>query len=473
VESLVRFTDVLFGAAAHPDRPDSRWLVRYLALAGVLALVVFARRPDSILRPQFWAEDCRIFFYEQLTLGFWSASWKLYLGFPFLVQRIVAALADMVPTITVPLFYNASAIAITALTMASFSLPGFRHLVQSDGVRVAVCIATVCVPAGQELLATPTTLGYFLAIWLVFLSVMAVPRTLAGTAAWCMGGVLAVLSTPAAPVAAPLWMLRALRGVRRHDRPDLSFGLTQFAALLVTVGLVALRGSPGFGFRLHPGALRPALSALSWTMVACIDTAFLPMTVFEWLEAQGTLQVVVPAMIVAVCAALACRDLSQRGRVTLCLALYLFVSSLYLVLAGRPDTALLVRGVPLREIFKNEMWPDLHLRTFTILSPRYRVLPNAALVLVAASIIDGANRMRTRVAAGVACAGLLFAWTPEFRVPPFPDRNWPLVAARLDKKLASGSHEPLVIPSHPSFWDTTLDPAPQTQPPRAEQHSQH
>src|SRR4029077_7934477 len=127
VESLVRFTDVLFGAAAHPDRPDSRWLVRYLALAGVLALVVFARRPDSILRPQFWAEDCRIFFYEQLTLGFWSASWKLYLGFPFLVQRIVAALADMVPTVTVPLFYNASAIAITALTMASFSLPHSPH----------------------------------------------------------------------------------------------------------------------------------------------------------------------------------------------------------------------------------------------------------------------------------------------------------------------------------------------------------
>ena len=426
-----------------------------MALAGVLALIVFVRRPDSILRPQFWAEDGTIFFYEQVTLGFWSALCKLYGGFPFLAHRLVAALAGVVPTVAVPLAYNASALAITALTVATFSLPAFRHLVRSDVLRVAVCIATVCIPAGQELLATPTTLGnYSLAIWLVLLSVMRVPRTSAGVCAWCAGGALAVLSAPAAPLVTPLWLLRAVRGVSRGQRSDLAFGATQMAALLVVVSAVVMFGgstrlSGGLpAFALQPRQLRLALGALAWTMAACVDAALLPMTVFKQVEMRGTLPVVAPAAIVAVCMALAFRDLSARGRATLCLALYLFASSLFLVLAGRYFIVLLIQGAV----------PNVKVGILQALAVRHRALPNFALLLAAAAIIDGAEQVRIRVAATVvACAGLLFAWTSEFRVPPFPDRHWPLWAARLDQKLASGSREPLVIPSHPVFFDIAFD----------------
>jgi hypothetical protein len=224
---MMRVVDHLFGAEEPATGQAGRWLARYLAVAAVLALVLFCRRPDSILNPQFWAEDGSVLFYEQLTLGFWSALHKLWFGFPYLAQRLIAALGGAVPLVAVPLVYNASAIAITALTMATFSLAGFRHLVRSDGLRVAVCVAAVCVPAGQELVATPTNLGWFMAPWLVFLSVMRAPRSTALVVAWCLGGVLAMFSTPLAPVAAPLWVLRGVYGGYRRRGRDIAFASSQ------------------------------------------------------------------------------------------------------------------------------------------------------------------------------------------------------------------------------------------------------
>src|SRR5262245_982489 len=458
--ALIRVADLLFGTGQNPDRHGLRSAVRYVALAGVLAAIVFARRPDAILRPQFWAEDGSIFFLEQLELGFWSALANLYAGFPFLAQRLVAALGSLAPTAFVPLVYNVSAITITALTMATFSLPGFRHLVRSDVVRIAVCVASVCIPAGQELLSTPTTVGYFLIIWLVFLSVMRTPRTCAGTAAWCLGGAVSVLSGPLAPVATPLWLLRAVRGVARRHRRDVAFAVIQLVALLVVVGTTQLLGrdttgpsAPAFQWRFEN--LWSALRALGWAMASCLDSFVLPMWVFGPLEVRGSLAVVAPALLMTSALALALRDLSARGRTTVGLAAYLFVSSIWLIMAGRPTIVLLLE----------EAVPNLHLRTFQALGTRHRALPNVPMGLAAAGVIDGARRLRFRaVAIAVTCTGLLFAWTPEFRVPPFPDLQWPVWAARLDRKLAAGSREPLVIPSHPLFFEIAIDRAPSPPP---------
>jgi len=430
--------------------------VRYVGLVLLLALVVFARRPDAILRPEFWAEDGSIFFVQQLRLGFWAALANLYAGFPFLAQRLIAALGSLAPTARIPLVYSASAIAITAFAMATFALPAFRHLVRSDGVRAALCVATVCIPAGEELLSTPTTLGYFLVIWLVFLSVMRTPRTGAGTVGWCAGGAVSVLSGPLAAVAAPLWLLRGVRGTLRREGRDLTFASVQAAALLVVIATTQLLGAatvqssaPAFAWRA--GDLWPALGALGWTMASCIDSLFVPLPVFERLEALGTLPVVAPAVLVAGGVAWAFRDLSARGRTTVSLGIYLFVSALWLILTGRHIIVLLL----------HDAVPNLHVRTFQALGTRHRALPNVALLLVAAGIIDGARLLRVRAsAAAVTCAGLVLAWAPEFRVPPFPDLQWPVWAARLDRKLASASREALVIPSHPPFFEIVIDVPP-------------
>jgi hypothetical protein len=155
--------------------------------------------------------------------------------------------------------------------------------------------------------------------------------------------------------------------------------------------------------------------------------------------------------LVAGVVAWAFRDLSARGRTTVSLGVYLFVSALWLILTGRHIIVLLL----------HDAVPNLHVRTFQALGTRHRALPNVALLLVAAGIIDGARLLRVRAsAAAVTCAGLVLAWAPEFRVPPFPDLQWPVWAARLDRKLASASREPLVIPSHPPFFEIVIDVPP-------------
>jgi hypothetical protein len=197
-------------------------------------------------------------------------------------------------------------------------------------------------------------------------------------------------------------------------------------------------------------------------MAACVDTAILPRAVFGRLETHGVLPVVVPAAIVTICVGLAFRRLAARGRVVICLAVYLFASSLFLVLTSRDLVVQLVQGTV----------PNVRIGVLTLVVTRHRVLAYVALLLVAAAIIDGVERVRLRIAAALAaCATLVFAWSPVFRVQPFPDLRWPYWAARLDEKLTSGSREPLVIPSYPPYFNIVIDasrsPTPSAQPDRA------
>ena len=52
----------LFGSDQHDASIQGDWWPRYLSVAGLLAAVIFLRRPDAVSRPQFWAEDGLIYF---------------------------------------------------------------------------------------------------------------------------------------------------------------------------------------------------------------------------------------------------------------------------------------------------------------------------------------------------------------------------------------------------------------------------
>jgi hypothetical protein len=437
----------------------------------LLAVVVFCRRPDAILNPQFWGEDGNVYFLDQLTVGFWPALAKLWNSFPYLIQRLIAALGAGLPLAAAPLVYSVSTILITALAMAMFSLPGFRHLVARDTVRAAACVAAVCIPAGQELLATSTNVGWFLAVWLALLAVMRAPRSALLFAGCCVGGAVAVASTPLAPVSAPLWMLRAAYGAVAARRRDLAFALTQLGAFVATVlvagslgagdpvdvdgSLVALQTSGAMIFRWYPAHLVAAVKLVPFVAAWCIGTAILPTRMFAGdASSWGMVTVAVPALLLVGSLALAFRDLPPRGRTTVGLAAYLFLASLFLVLAGRHN---IVRGFQA---------PSPGMNASTILFSRYRVLPYFALVLAAAAIIDSARHSATRVAAAlvVGCIGL-FAWAPGFRIPPFTDYGWPLWADRLEHEIRDGTRDPLVIPINPEPYRIVFDPAaPLTRP---------
>jgi hypothetical protein len=453
--ALIRFLSDLYGADGAQTESRGVWLIRYVLLAILLAIVLFCRRPDSLLIPQFWGEDGVIFFREQILLGFWGALAKQYNGFPYFACRFSALLGAVVPPATVPLAYSVIAMTVTALAIATFSLPGFRHLVRSDATRAIACIAMVCIPTGSDVLVTMLNIGWWLAALLIFLSVMRTPRSRIATFVWCLGTPAVVFSAPLAPIVAPLWALRALYGAATHRRRDLAFGLIQLTALLL---LYFVAGSLGAGDFLKPdgspafkqsnGAIFawdasyvwPALRILPYVITWSINAAVLPTTIFAQLRNASLPVFVLPAVLFAACVAVGFAGLARRGRITVCLATYLFVSALCLTLLGRHNV---VRDF--------EVPPTNRLP----LASRYEVIPPLALVLGAAGMIDAARRRRTGIV--IVTTALAVVWAAQFRLPPFVNNDWPLWADRLERKLASGSTERLAIPINPAPWKIIFD----------------
>ncbi|MGH7789074.1 MAG: hypothetical protein ACRERC_19545 [Candidatus Binatia bacterium] len=244
---LVRLTDPLFGGPQTEAAAATGWLWRYLGVTGLVVAVIVVRRSDLLFNPQFFGEDVHAFFSENLLFGFPRALARLYQGFPQLAHRLIALLGGLVPAPFAPRVYASCAVLLTALGLAVFSLPSFRHLVRSDALRIAFCVAVATVPLTSKLeytLGTVANLGWFVAIWLTLSAVMRVPRSPWRAGAIALAAAGAALSTPLALVNAPLWGLRILRGMIRRDPVEGFFG---FAPLLTLTAAVAM--TPQLGAR--------------------------------------------------------------------------------------------------------------------------------------------------------------------------------------------------------------------------------
>src|SRR5262249_23492172 len=77
---------------------------------------------------------------------------------------------------------------------------------------------------------------------------------------------------------------------------------------------------------------------------------------------------------------------------------------------------------------------------------RYLVFPTALVVLLMLILVDGLSPRRMRLGAVTLGTVVGCAWAPSFALPPLADLQWPMWAARLDAKVASGSDTRLTIP---------------------------
>jgi hypothetical protein len=445
----------LFGTDRYDAWIPGGWWPGYLAMAGLLAAVIVCRRFDVVTRPQFWAEDGSIYFCDALVLGF-RAVFRLYEGFPHLGQRLIAAFGSLFPLAAAPRVYTTAAIVIEALSVATFSLPRFRHLVRSDALRTLFCVACVSLPVGTEVFATPANVGWFLGLWLLFASLSTAPRRMRSLVGLTACGVAAIASTPLAVLLAPLWLLRSLDGGVRHDRREIIFGVI----LLVALGFVFL-GTPRLGTQAPfvlsiPGHNTPVIVSFHWANLE-VATARIVMTLVVPQARLNQLAisdpypfhlgaVVVLGVLLGTAAVEGRRQLVQ----SLC-GLSLMIGALGLLLLARPDWNLFMAA------------PDLQRH---VLGGRYAVFPIACTMLCLVVVLDGiaTRRLRT-LATAAAYTIVMLAWWPTFAIAPLPDLDWPQWAARLQAKLDAGSREPLVIPT-PPWWRIKIDAPSSSGPPR-------
>jgi hypothetical protein len=156
------------------ESPPRWWL--HIAIFVLACLVVIARRPGSVLNPQFYAEDGRVFFQDAYNTGWWASLLRPYGGYFHAVPRLGAALALLVPLSLAPFLLNLIAIAGQALPV---NLLLARRSAQWGSLRYRYVLAAtyLVLPNLSELGTNITNVQCFLALAGFLLVVSTGPRS--------------------------------------------------------------------------------------------------------------------------------------------------------------------------------------------------------------------------------------------------------------------------------------------------------
>lgn len=204
-----------------PAMRQARWLCEgrlapWIGVALVLG-IVFVRKPDAFLNPQFWAEDGSIFFARQVVLGA-RAHLEPYAGTFNEVPRLVASAAALLPHLYAPALYNLAALLVlVALVLKLYSPRLGLPCGRSCGLPFALAVVLVPHPGG-EVFVCLANVQWILALFLLVVVLQRSATTRAEAAGDAVLVLLAGLTGPFVLFTLPLlgWKLW-----RHHSRLDL------------------------------------------------------------------------------------------------------------------------------------------------------------------------------------------------------------------------------------------------------------
>ncbi len=187
------------------------WRIIWFTLT-LVGMILFIRKPDALLNPQFWAEDGNIFFLQQYQHGA-TALFQSYAGYLHIVPRMIAFYTDLFfPYSLAPHVYNYSSFFITILVIAGI----FSPRIQLD-YKPLFTLSFVLVPHfSGEIFINITNLQWILLIALIFLLIKDTPNQKYGniylqTILDCATIILCGLTGPFLIFLLPLFILKALR----------------------------------------------------------------------------------------------------------------------------------------------------------------------------------------------------------------------------------------------------------------------
>lgn len=176
------------------------WLPAVLALCGI---VLFARKPDQLFHPQFWAED-GYFFHEFYVHG-WSTLFAPYAGYLHLIPRLVAGTSFWWDPLYAPAWFVGCAAAVTLYVCVLTLSP--RQLLPGGPL---TALAVVMVPDAFEVLLNVTNLQWIVAVSLVLLLLSRDPESKLGWLHDVAVAVFAGLTGPFSLLLAPCFVARGL-----------------------------------------------------------------------------------------------------------------------------------------------------------------------------------------------------------------------------------------------------------------------
>jgi hypothetical protein len=406
------------------DREDPRvkvWALLWLACA----VVLFARRPDLVTTPQFYAEDGVIFFRDATITGV-ASLFAPYAGYHQLGARAIALLALPLPAAVQPAAYAWLGIGLAAACCAALA-PLLRGVVRDAGLRAFTALGVAAAIPSNEIIGNVASLQWYLHVPMFAATLVALPAraaTVARIAAIVIGA-----TTPqgllAAPVAAFLWW-------RRRPGYDPWVATLYAGASLLNV-VTAPRDAVG---RATPHVVEAIGTATAFRVG---DTLAFGKTFAEALAASATGAGV--ALGLGVLAALVLALAWRRGAAVAGVFAYAIVAPVALVLATR---AIGAAGYAGYAFFGAD---------------RYFIAPCTAGV-VAVAMLAGTIR-GALLARAAAVAALSYGAYANFPEPQsLPDEHWAAAAPALDAWRADrdgGAPAPeTTAPIPPPSWHIVL-----------------
>jgi len=424
--------------------------LQFWTLSGVIFVLLILRHPESVTHPQFWAEDGSVFFRWQLLHGLKTCLFQPHNGYLCVAQRLAAAFASWFPVYYVPLVYAICSAAAGAVCCSLFVLPMFRHILQSDRVRMAVCILMATAPRANELLGTLVNVPWYILIGGTLLVFRAEPEPTADSKpnsmkrathaiGWGLLGLLFALTMPVLIICVPFCVWRIVK----DWSPSRMYEVCLTAGLALQLWLFFSSEQPPADGRvdmLIAAVFAGFIYRAVMTTMAGFQLAMIP-AASKWMSLP---LLVLIATVVWLTTLWLKSDAKDRRKVEI--ALYLAGSSILITLGGR-------------NVFS--VFADINNFKVTELE-RYFFMASCIFIFLMALSMEKLLRGRhepLRIAALTATVAVGIAL--NFHIPPLTDMHWKsgaaLIQQRLDRHEIGPGHPPIVVPILPDGWVIFLD----------------
>jgi len=206
-----------------------------------------------------------VFYRDQLLSASITTLFQPFsLGYYILTPRLAAFLAYFLPAADAPYVFNIIGLGTGAAATAVFCLPVFRRILESDGLRVALCILFAIAMDNSEFLASSSNCFWLIGIPVILLALLP-PAVPSGAPFWRHGvfvlaGALLGLLTPLVLIVAPIAAWQVYRN-RRSNRWQLPTGYLLAIAIQAAVYWTSAAHASRNG--LTPQALITALLVAS------------------------------------------------------------------------------------------------------------------------------------------------------------------------------------------------------------------
>jgi len=403
---------------------------RLALLAALLFVGLSSRRPELLLRPQFWAEDGLIFFQQAHELGFLRSLIEPYAGYLHTLPRLVAGVTLLVPLIMAPLVFNLVGLVIQVLP-AVYLVSGRMRDVASLGVRVLVALLFVGIPNVWRVHGNMANAQWHVAVLCCLILIAPPPRTL-----WTriFDGTMLAICCVTGPFAIVLLPIAAVVAWQRRDSWTLKRGALFAAGALIT--MVAMQVS---GARLHPrlGGLGASVAGfvnmLAFQVVAPVLWGTNPT---PQLAAHPAVAVLLSYVLAGAGLVLVASAFIRGGTEVRCFLLFaalVLAASLASPLAGVKEPAWLAMQRP----------GATH---------RYWLLPELAVVVAVVTVAFTARSQVVRTVGTLLIGVMVVVEAVQWRMPPLPDLRYPQSVAAF-RALPIGAQ--MRIPILPN-WAMTL-----------------